>query len=318
MHAIQSQAEVIEGIAPALGFPPVNSLVIVTVEGGAVGCVMRLDLNEAAHSGVVDRLADLAARAGADGVVAVIVSADGALCPMCGDEFRQLVGDLTEALERRGARLLDAHVVDRIEAGGRWHCVDNCGIGGVLNDPATSVMAAAAVAAGHRMYGNRDELKATVAVDVDRAAGLAPLLSGAGTVADCVAVSVREAVAAARRMAGGAVLTDAELAGVGAALADVRVRDSLFTTADSDTAAEAEALWALLARVLPQPFRAEALTLLAFSAYLRGAGPLVGIALEAALPRTRSTGWRACSTPHCRAGSGPTRSAVCWRASRPR
>jgi|SRR5271166_3538703 len=283
MHAIQEPGVLIEGIAPTLGFPPEESLVVVTVQGGAVGCVMRLDLREATHSGAVERLAELAVRSGADGAVVVIVSEESALCPMCGDQFCDLARDLTAALARRGARLLDAVVVDRIAAGGRWHCVDNCGVGGVLNDPAASVMAAAAVAAGHRMYRDRDELKASVAVDAERAAALAPVLSGGGSVVDCVAVAVREAVAAVHRMAGGAVLSDAELAGVGAALADVRVRDLLFTTADSEVAASAEALWALLARVLPRPLRAEALTLLAFSAYLRGDGPLVGIALEAAL-----------------------------------
>jgi hypothetical protein len=143
----------------------------------------------------------------------------------------------------------------------------------VLNDPAASVMAAAAVVAGRRMYKDRGELKASVAVDFERAAALAPLLDGGGGVVDCVAVSVREAVAAVRRMAAGVVLSDAELAGVGAALADVRVRDLLFTMADSDAAAAAEALWALLARILPSPLRVEALTLLAFSATRMGMAP---------------------------------------------
>ncbi len=45
----------------------------------------------------------------------------------------------------------------------------------------------------------------------------------------------------------------------------------------------AEALWTALARVLPLPFRAEALSLLAASAYRRGDGVLAGVALEAAL-----------------------------------
>jgi hypothetical protein len=42
-------------------------------------------------------------------------------------------------------------------------------------------------------------------------------------------------------------------------------------------------LWALLARTLPEPWRVEALVLLAFSAYARGDGPLAGVSLEAAL-----------------------------------
>ena len=44
-----------------------------------------------------------------------------------------------------------------------------------------------------------------------------------------------------------------------------------------------EALCAILARTLPEPWRVEALVLLAFSAYVRGDGPLAGLSLEAAL-----------------------------------
>ena len=50
-----------------------------------------------------------------------------------------------------------------------------------------------------------------------------------------------------------------------------------------DGAGPAESLWADLSRRLPGPWRAEALVLLAFSAYARGDGPLAGIALDAAL-----------------------------------
>jgi hypothetical protein len=57
----------------------------------------------------------------------------------------------------------------------------------------------------------------------------------------------------------------------------------LFAVAVSDMSAEAEGLWVQLARVLPQPWRAEVLTQLAFFAYVRGGGPLAGIALQAAL-----------------------------------
>lgn len=79
------------------------------------------------------------------------------------------------------------------------------------------------------------------------------------------------------------VLTDAELAEIATSLVDKRVRDALCNVGDSEDTAAAEALWTLLARVLPSPFRAEALTLLAFSAYLRGEGPLAGVALDAVL-----------------------------------
>ena len=64
---------------------------------------------------------------------------------------------------------------------------------------------------------------------------------------------------------------------------DVTVRDTLFGLAIGSAAGAAETLWAALARALPPPWRVEALVLLAFSAYVRGDGPLAGVSLEAAL-----------------------------------
>jgi len=61
------------------------------------------------------------------------------------------------------------------------------------------------------------------------------------------------------------------------------VRDTLYALAVGEDAGAAESLWAELARNLPQPWRVEALVLLAFSAYARGDGPLAGVSLEAAL-----------------------------------
>lgn len=49
--------------------------------------------------------------------MAVFVSAEGASCAMCADEFTEQARNLSAALERRGAQLLDAVVVDHIEAG---------------------------------------------------------------------------------------------------------------------------------------------------------------------------------------------------------
>jgi hypothetical protein len=57
----------------------------------------------------------------------------------------------------------------------------------------------------------------------------------------------------------------------------------LYALAVGRDAASAESLWVLLGRTLPEPWRAEALVLLAFSAYARGDGPLAGVSLEAAL-----------------------------------
>ena len=95
--------------------------------------------------------------------------------------------------------------------------------------------------------------------------------------------AIVDAMAAAGRVGDGQRLSDAELARLACALGDVEVRDTLYALAVGQSAGEAESLWALLSRSLPAPWRVEALVLVAFSAYVRGDGPLAGVSLEAAL-----------------------------------
>src|SRR5262249_3946179 len=101
--------------------------------------------------------------------------------------------------------------------------------------------------------------------------------------AGCCRRDVENALTAAARVASGQSLSEVELAELGCALLDAQVRDTLYALAVGENAGEAEALWAVLARTLPQPWRVEALVLLAFTAYARGDGPLAGVSLDAAL-----------------------------------
>jgi Domain of unknown function (DUF4192) len=282
----------IAALPAVLGFVPENSLVLVSLDGGELGSVMRVDLSEE----LVDRighLAELAAAAEPQAAIAVIVDADGAHCPGCNEEHRHLCALLAEALSQHDIELWAAHVVDRVAAGGRWHCVDGCGSTGAVDDPSASPLAAAAVFDGRRLYPRRADLQAVIAVDDP--AHSAELAAAAGQQAatrevahradpaGCGRRDVENAMAAAARVAAGETLSDAELARLGCALSDGQVRDTLYALAIGETAGQAETLWALLARTLPRPWRVEALVLLAFSAYARGDGPLAGVALEAAL-----------------------------------
>jgi len=283
---------VIAALPAVLGFVPEKSLVLISIDDGELGSVMRVDLSEA----LADRigpLAEVASAAGPEAAIAVIVDADGAGCPMCNDEYRDLCATLTDELAQRDIVLWAAHVVDQVAAGGRWHCVDACGAGGVIDDPSASPLAVAAVLDGRRLYGRRADLQAVVAVD-ERAgsAALAGLIGEYAVSRDaahradrsaCVRRDVEDAMAAAGRVGDGKELSDAELARLACALGDVEVRDTLYALAVGERAGEAESLWALLSRSLPTPWRVEALVLVAFSAYVRGDGPLAGVALEAAL-----------------------------------
>jgi hypothetical protein len=283
---------VIAGLPAVLGFVPEKSLVLLSIEAGELGSVMRVDLSDAVAD-QIGHLAEVAAAAGPDAAIAVIVDAEGADCPMCNDQYRDLCSSLTDELIHHGIALWAVHIVDRVAVGGRWHCVDGCGAGGVVEDPSASPLAVAAVLDGRRLYARRADLQAVIAVD-DRArsAALTGLISEQAAQhaktrpADpdgFVRCGVEAAMAAAAAVADGAHLGDPELARLACALADVEVRDTLYALAVGHSASDAESLWAMLSRILPTPWRAEALVLLAFSAYARGDGPLAGVSLEAAL-----------------------------------
>ena len=291
-YRITRPGALIAALPAVLGFVPEKSLVLVSLEKGEMGAVMRVDLS-LALAGEVGHLAEIAGSSGVDTVVAVIVDADGALCPICNDDYRELCGELTAVLREHGVALDAAHVVDRIEVGASWRCVDGCGATGTVDDPGASPLAAAAVLDGRRLYRTREELKAVIAVtDPGRGDSLLVSIRERAAVREaewredpdgCGRREVEAAIAAAGRVCGGAALDDEEAAMLACALTDVAVRDTLYALAVGSGAGQAETLWAWLARVLPDPWRAEALVLLAFSAYARGDGPLAGISLEAAL-----------------------------------
>ena len=83
---------------------------------------------------------------------------------MCNEDFRALAAALTDVLALQGISLLAVHVVDRIAAGGRWHCVDVCGTRGTIDDPSSSPLAMAAVLDGRRLYARREDLQEVIEV----------------------------------------------------------------------------------------------------------------------------------------------------------
>jgi uncharacterized protein DUF4192 len=278
----------IAALPAVLGFVPEKSLVLVTVDRGEMGCVMRVDLSdELPHS--VAHIADVAAAAKPDSAIAVVIDEDGASCRMCNDEYRELADRLTTALANRGIELLAAHVVDRVAASGRWHCADGCGNAGTVDDPSASPLAVAAVLDGRRLYARRAELQEVIEVANSARADLLAEIIGdrkpdsAERPDEAARADIEATIAAATRVADAVELDDDELARLAWALTDLRVRDTLYALAVGENAGQAESLWALLSRTLPEPWRVEALVLLAFSAYTRGDGPLAGVSLEAAL-----------------------------------
>ena len=280
----------IAALPAVLVFVPEFSLVLVTVNRGELGCVLRADLADDMTERVAHLVA-VAATTGADAVIAVMVDDHSRDCRACDDRYRDLASVLDEAFAVEGIELYAAHVVDQVAAGGSWHCADNCGEQGWVDDPGASPLAAAAVLDGRRLYASRDELLAVIRPDpvaVDSMQRRLTLLAQRPGLPDSrpdaeVRRDIEAAMTAALQFAEGAAPGRAELARLAVGLADPRVRDTLYALAAGEYAERAEALWALLARTLPDPWRAEALVLLAFSAYARGDGPLAGVSLDAAL-----------------------------------
>lgn len=278
----------IAALPALLGFVPEKSMVLVTVDRGGLACAMRADLSDDALV-VARQLADAAVSSAPDMAVMIFIDEAGASCRMCNDDYRKLCEAVRVALDANGIVMWAAHVVDRVADGGRWHCVDGCGNAGLVDDPSSSLLAAEAVLNGRRLYACRDDLVDVVAAtDSERARGLIALIEGAthaggSRPATAAGRDVEHVIAAATDLATGGSVADADIARIACALVDPRVRDTLYALCVGRTSAQAEALWSMLARVLPPPWRAEALVLLAFAAYTRGDGPLAGVSLAAAL-----------------------------------
>ena len=271
----------IAALPAVLGFVPEKSLVLVTIDRGELGCVMRVDLSPELF-GSVGHIAEVAAAAAPTAAIAVVVDAEGAGCRLCNDDYRDLRKALGDRLAAHSIELLDFHVVDMVGRGGRWHCLD--GSWGTVDDPSASPLAMAAVLDGRRLYARREELQKVIALtDAAASDALTGVIRGQADAEVDPAAAIEEAMTAAARAATGRELPEAVMARLAHALTDPQVRDVLYALAVGDKAAQAEALWAGLSRELPPPWRVEALVLLAFSAYARGDGPLAGVSLEEAL-----------------------------------
>lgn len=289
-YSLNRPGSLIASLPAVLGFVPEKSLVLVSIEDGQLGAVMRVDLPDVLGQDL-DPLVGVLASASPEAAVAVIVDADGAGCPVCNEDYQMLACDLADAMRGQAIDLWAVHVVDRVQDGGRWHCADGCGAHGPVDDPEVSPLAVAAVVGGRRLYGSRADLQQVIAAENGAELLVSRIQqveddSRAGRVEDpdgCTRRGVLAAIRAAGRVAAGKRLSDAAMAELAHHLTDSAARDALYALAVGSDAGRAETLWTLLSRRLPEPWRLEALVLLAFSAYVRGDGPLAGIALGEAL-----------------------------------
>ncbi len=314
---VDDPGELIVAVPAMVGFVPERSLVVAVLRGATdaeqspiIDAVVRFDLDQEGGSrrglaaAYAECVSHICAAEGATEVLAVIVD-DRVREPRRtrrnGAGSTGPWGTLIAAFARRLARaevyLEGAWAVRAVEADQRWWSLLDANHHGTLPDPATSMVTVAHVLEGRPIRGTRSELTALVAPDEELAHQIAAHLDSARVLAhERYAAAVRRGDPDGyRRRAlehvlwqianidSGVTLTAQEYAELAAALRDRTVRDSLFGLAVGDHAAPAETLWVALTHALSGSDRADAATLLGYSAYIRGDGPLAGIALQAAL-----------------------------------
>ncbi|MGY1895399.1 DUF4192 domain-containing protein [Nocardia gipuzkoensis] len=315
-HAVRvdDPGELIAAVPAMLGFTPERSVIVLvlrpgTADGAIVDAVVRFDLDSPGGRRVrgatlAAAVARICAHDEAAEVLAVVVD-DRAVEPEAGADrhgcaggrFDVLVGSLGRRLAAGDIALGGVWAVRAITAGQRWWALAGPERRGVLRDPAASLVALTHVLDGRQIRGSRSELTAVVAMDPLARAEVAAHME------DALGQARERAARAARRgdpigysrqaldyvlwqianTASGAAPMAPEFAKIVVALRDRSVRDTMFALAVGDHADAAEAVWAALTRAASGTDRAEAAALLGYSAYVRGDGPLAGIALEAAL-----------------------------------
>lgn len=291
---ISDPGTLISAVPALLGFHPHRSLVAICLTGTSVGAVMRHDLvlddigpGRRMMDRVLDQFASVAAREGADRMLAVMVDDRIPVPARPADLVRHSViaERLRDALWCEDVDLLGMHVCSTIADGAAWCDIDGVEFG-TIPDPSASAVAAAQVVGGRAIRGSRDELEAVLTpapqsvrerigchIDAARETSDAP---------DPRTMLERVLARIAERESGDEMPLH-EYADLALALEVPTVRDSLLALSGGTQAAAAEQMWIHLASALPDPERAEPLALLAYGAYLRGDGPMAGVALSAAL-----------------------------------
>ncbi|WP_084526551.1 DUF4192 domain-containing protein [Nocardia vaccinii] len=301
--------EVIASVPVALGFYPSDSLVLLTLreqsgtDSRVVGLAARHDLlvpweqllDATAHAAAI-AINDQAAS-----VLAVIVdSTTDEIASRSRDSLHdRVVHSLVSTLACRGITVDGAWATTQIAAGSRWWSLLGPDHTGAIPDPETTALARAyrQRRGPHAIHASREHVADQLRVNPAVADRVRDTLSPPVPAQESHAIgdTAHETTPEQRRtmvaqlitridaVAAGGELTPPEYAEAATVLRDRLVRESMFGLATTRRAEAAQQFWALLARNLPDPDRAEAATLLAFHAYLGGGGALAILAAEAAL-----------------------------------
>jgi hypothetical protein len=294
---LRNPGDLIAAVPALLGFHPRDSLVVVGFAEEELGPMVRLclridlpgtRLSRRKLAGLTEQLASYATGRSCDDIVAVVAGGGAAGPPPPGSE---LIAALRRACDRAGVELRDAMWTARVARGERWRCYQSCACSGVIPDPMGTSAAAASVAAGHVIRGDRAEVEQLVAgrdpVVLRRRSALVDRRIDEHTDGGREVPSPRASFELVRRWLERAThepveFSDADIVELSLALADPLVRDACLGFAIDGYLDGAERLWTVLVREMPDPEAAEPATLLASCAFARRDGILAGVALQRA------------------------------------
>ncbi|MDV6273920.1 DUF4192 domain-containing protein [Rhodococcus erythropolis] len=301
VERVSDPGELIAAIPALLGFHPSNSVVALSLMGSSastLGPVMRHDYFPSAGgkparqmSAALRQFAAVCDGEGARAVVLVVIT-DCSAGETLVDETIELAEVFEDMLGGTCVELADVLCTTAIESGQTWASVMRSIHRGTLPDPASSPVAAAQVLGGRVIRSSREELVHWVNGAGRNHDMIARLIAsgressayGGGSGGDAaVQRRVDLVLEHVRSVEEGSCPGPQECADLVVALTDVHVRDVVLGLAITSVAAAAEQLWLVLTHEVPSPERAWPATLLGFFAYVRGDGPLAGVALSAAL-----------------------------------
>lgn len=287
---LEDLGELIAGIPSMIGFPPVDSLVLLTgscADRLQLGTIVRVDLPEPRHG--PDLVSQMCLAVTANDVVTVLpVIVGGGAADPPDLPYRWLIELLAREMGDVGVLLVHPVWVPTVERGETWWCFENPECTGQIRDPRSAVLTAMHAVAGYITYGSREEMAANLAPDPeDQVAHRAQLLAERAAAPEQDPLdqwrTVRRAIDSAAAVVELPELDDDQIVRLAEALCSPLVRDNCIAALLTDLADAADRLWTVLTRAIPAPERAEPACLLAMNAYLRGEGVLANVALETVL-----------------------------------
>ncbi|WP_327116653.1 DUF4192 domain-containing protein [Nocardia sp. NBC_01730] len=303
-------SQLIASIPASLGYTPQRELVLIVVSATVeprspkpalvVRSVTATSSLTESVAKILKRLRRAAQGAAAFATFAIVVDDRFADSPPGSPHrttIRRLIDELTDEFTRGPAPLVGAWATREIAAGAPWFALVGEPEHGVIADPTLTDNSQERIIAGQILHGSKQDMADSLVPDLAAATELARFLPSANSDAkrrrDCAerhdqwARHHRHCLETVlwriADVAAGDSIPFALLANLTAVMTERKVLDCLHATAVGEYLMAAEQLWILLIRSLTGPERAEPATLLAYSAYLRGDGPLAGVALDIAL-----------------------------------